>query len=157
MSAFGLDLQSIELELIGSHLFKLGLSFLLALPIAWDRERAERTLGLRTFPLVAMASTGYILIARSLFGPGAGELARIIQGLLTGIGFLGGGAIVKRGVTVHGSATAASIWSTAAVGLAVAVDRYEIAVVLTVANFLTLRYLRSLKDVLNEEADDGSG
>jgi putative Mg2+ transporter-C (MgtC) family protein len=151
-------IESLPIDLggVASHLWKLALSFFLVMPIAWDREREERSLGLRTFPLVAMASTAYILIASSIFGgQGASELARIIQGLLTGIGFLGGGAIVKRGFTVHGTATAASIWSTAAIGLAVAVDRFEIAVALTLANFLTLRYLKSLKDVVAEdELDD---
>ncbi len=127
------------------HLLLLGASFLLALPIAWDREQEERSLGLRTFPLVAMASTAYVLLARSVLGNASPELGRIIQGLLTGVGFLGGGAIVKRGVTVHGTATAASIWSTAAVGVAVAVGRFEIAVALTLANFLTLRFLKKAK------------
>lgn len=149
-----IDVLSIDLGRAAGHLLRLGLAFLFALPIAYNRERQEHSLGLRTFPLVAMASAGYILIAQTLFGWESAEHARIIQGLMTGIGFLGGGAIVKRGLTVHGTATAASIWSTAAIGAAVAYSRFEIALALMVATFLTLRWLRSLKDVVDQAQDD---
>ena len=150
---------SIDLERAGWQLLQLGLAFLMALPIAWDREQSERTLGLRTFPLVAMASCGYILIARSVVGWEGPEQARLIQGLMTGIGFLGGGAIVKRGISVHGTATAASIWSTAAVGAAVAYGRLEIALALTAANLITLRWLGTLKEAVSPspEKEDSSG
>ena len=53
--------------------------------------------------------------------------ARVLQGLITGIGFIGGGAILKSGGTVTGTATAASIWNMGLIGIAVAFDRYEIA------------------------------
>ena len=150
-----LELFNIDLGRAAGCLVQLGLAFLLALPIAWDREQEERTLGLRTFPLVAMASAGYILIAQTVLGWEDPEHARIVQGLMTGIGFLGGGAIVKRGLNVEGTATAASIWSTAAVGAAVAYGRIEIALALTIANFLTLRWLKSLKNVVDGDGDDG--
>lgn len=151
-----LEFLSIDLSQVVSHLVRLGLAFLFALPIAWDREQEERSLGLRTFPLVAMASAGYIMIAQTVFGYQASEQARVIQGLMTGIGFLGGGAIVKKGVNVHGTATAASIWSTAAVGAAIAYGRYEIALTLTVANFLTLRWLGALKPVVKSTERENS-
>lgn len=143
----------IDVKMMLSHLFRMMLAFGLALPVAWDREREGRTLGLRTFPLVAMASAGYILVAQSVLGFGSEGQSRIIQGLMTGIGFLGGGAIVKQGMSVRGAATAATIWSTAAVGAAVAYARYEIAVVLTVANFVVLRTMDPLKDAVNHDDD----
>ena len=146
-----------DLQRAGLHLLYLGLAFLFALPIAWDRERSEQTLGLRTIPLVSMASAGFILIAQTVLGWDAEGQSRVIQGLMTGIGFLGGGAIVKQGFTVRGTATAASIWSTAAIGAAVAYDRFEIALALTVVNFLTLRWVRRLKSVVDgTEANSGS-
>lgn len=144
----------IDVRTMLSYLFRMALAFGLAFPVAWDREREGRTLGLRTFPLVAMASAGYILVAQSVLGFGSESQSRIIQGLMTGIGFLGGGAIVKQGLSVRGAATAASIWSTAAVGAAVAYARYEIAVVLTIANFAVLRTMPPLKDAVND--DQGS-
>ncbi len=143
-----------DFDLIGFHLSRLAIAFVLALPVAWDRERAERTLGLRTFPLVAMASTGYLLMARTISGGDAGSEARFFQGLMTGIGFLGGGAIVKRGLDVHGTATAASIWNTAAVGAAVAYGLYEIGVLLSLVNFAVLRFLKPVKQQVGNDDDD---
>lgn len=64
---------------------------------------------------------------------------------MTGIGFIGGGAILKGGVSVHGTATAASIWNTGAIGAAVAYGRYEIAILLSLVNFATLHFLTPLK------------
>ncbi len=127
------------------HLGKLAIAFFVALPIGWNRERANNhRLGLRTFPLVSIASCGYVLVAQSVVSDDA--MARIIQGLITGVGFLGGGAIVQRGLDVHGAATAASIWSTAAIGAAVAFTRYEIAIALSLATFASLFGLTPLKD-----------
>ncbi len=127
------------------HLMNVAIAYVLALPIAWDREKEARSAGLRTFPLVAVASCGYMLLATSILGSSAESTSRIIQGLITGIGFIGGGAILKDRGSVHGTATAASIWNTGAIGAAVAFRRYEIALVLSVINFATLRLLTPLK------------
>ena len=135
------------------HLGALAAAFVLALPIAWERERSARQMGLRTFPLVALASTGYILVAQAALGDDPQAMARIVQGLMTGIGFLGGGAIVKQGVDVRGLATAASIWNTAAVGAAVAFDRYEIAILLSAVNFAVLRGMRPVKREIDDERE----
>ena len=140
-----------DFSVIGSHLLRMIGAFALALPIAWDRERAERTLGLRTFPLVAMASCGYLLLAQKVAPGDVGAQARFFQGLMTGIGFLGGGAIVKRGLDVHGAATAASIWNTAAVGAAVAYGLFEIALLLSAVNFAVLRGLGPMKEKVGDE------
>jgi putative Mg2+ transporter-C (MgtC) family protein len=127
-------------------LAKLLLAYAITLPVAWERERAARSAGLRTFPLVALASCGFMLLATMLFPDSSEAQARVFQGLITGIGFVGGGAILKTHDSVHGTATAASIWNTGAIGTAVAYGRYEIAVVLSTANFLTLRLLSRRKD-----------
>ena len=148
------DLLDIDFARAFDHLCRLGLAFVFALPIAWDREASDRSLGLRTFPLVAMASAGYVLIAQTVLGWESQEHSRIVQGLITGICFLGGGAIVKQGVSVRGTATAASIWSTAAIGAAVAWGRLEIALALSLATFLPIKWPRSLKDVGHGEASE---
>lgn len=132
---------------------RLAVAFVLALPVALEREKADKPLGLRTFPLVAVASTAYVMVGKVAFAGDLGAQARIIQGLITGIGFLGGGAILKQGMDVRGTATAASIWSTAALGAAVAYDRYEIAVVLALVNFFVLRSLKDLSDGVGQEVD----
>jgi len=124
---------------------KLLIAYALALPVGWYREREAHSVGVRTFPLVAMASCGYVLMANM---PGRFSLdaqSRVLQGLVAGMGFIGGGAILKSEGSVHGTATAASIWNTGVLGAAVATDRYWIAVVLSAMNLFALRVLLPLK------------
>ena len=92
---------------------QLLLALALALPIAIEREKSTRLMGLRTFPLVAMATCGFTLIGQSfLDNDNSGGMARIVQGIITGIGFIGGGAILKIEDKLVGTATAASVWLT---------------------------------------------
>ncbi|MGI0486746.1 MgtC/SapB family protein [Pantanalinema rosaneae CENA516] len=120
---------------------KIVIAFLLTLPIAWERERHTRSMGLRTFPLVAVASCGYVLTALGFLETDENAKARIIQGLMVGIGFIGGGAILKEGVNVRGTATAASVWAIGALGAAVGYGQYEVAVLMSIVNYFTLRVL----------------
>jgi putative Mg2+ transporter-C (MgtC) family protein len=131
---------------------KILIAYLLALPIGWEREREAHSVGVRTFPLVAMASCGFVLIGTALGGGDKDVRSRIIQGVITGIGFIGGGAIVKGNGSVHGTATAASIWSTGVIGCAVAQGRYDIGIVLSLLNLITLRLLYPLKKRLDSES-----
>jgi len=132
-------------SIVWANLVHLGIAYVLALPVAFDRDRAARGAGLRTFPLVALAACGYSLVGMSVLDTTDAE-ARVLQGLITGIGFIGGGAILKSKGTVHGTATAASIWNTGLIGIAVAFGRYEIAVLLSLINFVTLRYFKTNSD-----------
>lgn len=134
-----------DFALLGSTLFKVILSFLLVLPSALDRELSVHRMGLRTFPLVSVASCGYVLVVLPLIAENPDALARIVQGLMTGMGFIGGGAILKTDGHVRGTATAASLWLTGIIGASVAFDRYEIAVVMSLVNFLTLRVLTDVE------------
>lgn len=129
---------------IWSHFYHLVIAFTLAIPLGWDREKRSQSAGLRTFPLVALGSCAYMLTGIHVLDSTDAE-GRVVYGILTGIGFIGGGAILKDGGNVAGTATAASIWNTGAIGLAVAYDRYEIAIVLSVLNFLTFRVMNRLK------------
>lgn len=108
---------------------------------------------MRTFPLVAVASCGFVLMAVSLPGLQDGEQARIIQGLMTGIGFIGGGAIIKDGLSVQGTATAASIWTTGVIGAAVGYGRLEIAVVISLITLVVLQLLTEVKREINGERE----
>ena len=126
------------------NLLQLGIAYILALPLALDRERSSKGAGLRTFPLVAVAACGYTLVGISVLDSSDAE-ARILQGIITGIGFIGGGAILKEKGSVSGTATAASIWNTGLVGMAVAFHRYEIAALMSLINFVTLRYVAYFK------------
>ena len=124
----------------------IGAAFLLALPIGWERQEANRPAGLRTFPIVAIACCVFVLIGQRVF-PGSLEAqSRLIAGLMTGMGFIGGGAILKdpQGEHVRGVTTAASLWTMAAMGTAVAYREFEIAVALAVFNLVILRWLAPL-------------
>jgi putative Mg2+ transporter-C (MgtC) family protein len=133
-------LELINMAEIASHIAQLGISFALALPIGWDREQQTRTAGLRTVTLVAVSTCGFLMAGRASFFSEDAE-SRVWQGLITGIGFIGSGAILKTDTSVHGTAIAASIWTTAAVGASVAYSNYDIAVMLSLLNFAVLRWL----------------
>ena len=142
------------------HLAALAVAYLLALPIGWNREKQERSAGLRTFPLVAVASCGFIQAAESIVGDDPEAIARIVEGIITGMGFIGGGAILRMKESVKGTATAASLWATGAVGTAVGLGSYDVALVLSVIPMITLWVLSPLKSELvgesrHEAAGDG--
>jgi uncharacterized membrane protein YhiD involved in acid resistance len=67
-------------------------AYILAVPIGWNRERYERSAGLRTFPLVAVATCAFMLVGIDTL-PSPGAQARVLEGIITGMGFIGGGAI----------------------------------------------------------------
>lgn len=117
-------------------------AYLCALPIGWEERREKRTVGLRTFTLVAIGSCAYALVGKAISAGDPTADARILQGLVAGIGFVGGGAIVKRKDDVEGLATATGIWSTGAMGFATAYRLYALAVLLSLANLLILRRAR---------------
>src|SRR5580704_5725276 len=132
---------------------KIALAWLLVVPTGWWSEKQGNSVGIRTFPLVAMASCGFLMILDNVNGDGS----RVLQGLVTGIGFVGGGAIVRDGVNVRGTATAASIWAAGAIGAAVALGRIEIAVVLAVMDVFTMKALVPIKKQLDERRKERDG
>lgn len=149
-------IPDLEWSIVVLHIRDLLYAYVLALPIGWDREKHERTAGLRTFPLVAVAACGYMLVGLEALSSTDAE-ARVMEGIITGIGFIGGGAILKNVVKgegfVSGTATAASLWSTGAIGISVATGRLEIALTLSAMTFFTLRIMTSAKVLMNTPAD----
>ena len=132
---------------IGVHVVALAAAFALAVPIGWDREKRARSAGLRTFPLVALASCGFIQAAESL-GDSPEAMARIVEGIITGMGFIGGGAILRLKDSVKGTATAASLWATGAVGTSVGLGSYDVAIVIALITMITLWLLSPLKETI---------
>ena len=130
---------------------KILFAYLVVMPVGWYREREAHSVGVRTFPVVAMASCGYVLLGAQSAHMSAEAQSRIIQGLVAGIGFIGGGAILKSDSRVHGVATAASIWNTGVIGSAVALDRYLLAAVLAGLNLFALRVLLQVKQRLDQD------
>jgi putative Mg2+ transporter-C (MgtC) family protein len=136
-------LQSLDWATVWIVVQRIGITYALMVVIGWDREKETHSAGVRTFPIVGMASCGYMLILG--LHPDSGDQSRLLQGLITGVGFVGGGAILKEGATVKGTATAASIWNAGIIGAALAAGRYEVGVILTLLNWFTLRALSPLK------------
>jgi putative Mg2+ transporter-C (MgtC) family protein len=137
---------------------KLLVAYALAVPVGWYREQEAHSIGVRTFPLVAVASCGYVLVAVPLGQTDLAAQSRVIQGLVAGIGFIGGGAILKAegtNASVHGTATAASIWNFGVVGAAVAHDRWFLAILLASLNLFALRVLYPLKMRLMARKQNG--
>jgi putative Mg2+ transporter-C (MgtC) family protein len=136
------------------HLVHLLVAFLLALPIGWNRAREERGAGMRTFPLVAMASCGFVQTGISVIGPGATTQANIMQGVITGVGFIGAGAIMRQGEATTGNATAASIWTVGIIGAAVGYGYFDIGLILAVANLAVLKFRVPLSAAPARPSDD---
>ena len=141
---FNLDQNLIDLA-------KVAVAYLLALPVGWYREKEAHSVGVRTFPMVAVAACGYILIVTGATHVSLDAQSRVLQGIVAGIGFVGAGAILKSDNHIHGTATAASIWNIAAVGAAVAFDRYLVAALLALLNVITLRLLLPVKQKIDSE------
>jgi putative Mg2+ transporter-C (MgtC) family protein len=99
----------------------------------------------RTFPLVAVATCGFVQAAEGITQGHPEATARVIEGLITGMGFIGGGAILRLKDSVRGTATAASLWITGAIGMAVGLGVYDVAVMLAIVTFVTLKALTPLK------------
>src|SRR3712207_971270 len=96
-----------DLNVAAADVGRLLFAYLLAIPIGWNREREARSAGIRTFPIVAIASCDLGLVGLHITGADDDAYSRILQGLITGVGFVGGGAILKERGTVSGTATAA--------------------------------------------------
>jgi putative Mg2+ transporter-C (MgtC) family protein len=126
----------------GRMILDIVIAYLMALPVGWEREHHERSAGLRTFPLVCVASCALVVVSGTV---GPSEQSRVIQGLIGGIGFIGGGTILKSGLTVHGTATAAGILVTAVIGVSVGHHLYLLALVLSVLSLITLRVFQAWK------------
>lgn len=122
--------------------------------IGYERDVHGRPAGLRTHLIVALASATFMVVSNH-FGDyqryAAGSYialdpSRIAASVVTGVGFLGGGAILRTGLTVQGLTTAASLWLVAAIGLAAGGGMYLEAVVVTVIGIVALTLLRRFED-----------
>ncbi len=136
------------------HLIALAVAYGLALPIGWNREKEERNAGLRTFPLIAVASCGFVQAVETMMAHDPAAIARVLEGVIAGVGFLGGGAILQHKGSVRGTATAASLWVTGAIGVASGLGSYDVAIVLTGFVLFTLWVLAPLKPRQNERGEE---
>lgn len=134
-----------------SPLIAIAVAYLLALPIGWNREQEERSAGVRTFPLVAVATCGFIQAFETMSGGNAEAISKVVEGLITGIGFIGGGAILRKHDSVRGTATAASLWVTGAIGVACGLGAYDVALTLSLITLVTLWLLSPVHRAISDE------
>lgn len=118
---------------------------LLGALIGYERERRQSAAGLRTHMLVALGSAIFVLVPQQA-GMTSADLSRVLQGVISGIGFLGAGAVLKRDNPgeIQGLTTAASIWATAAIGITVGLGREATAILSTLMVLFILGVLLRL-------------
>lgn len=130
-------------------IFRLAISFILGAIIGIERQIRRRDAGMRTFTLICMGSTVAMLI--SIWLPQTypdflnGDPGRIAAQVLTGIGFLGAGAIIQNRGSIQGLTTAACIWVIAVIGLAAGAGMYMTAIITTLATLIVLLSMEKLE------------
>jgi len=133
-------------------LLRLGLAAVLCGAIGLERESRGQAAGLRTHILVGVGSALFTLVSAYAFTPNSPgsnvDPTRIAAQIVTGIGFLGAGTIIRQGLTVRGLTTAAALWIVAAIGMAAGAGYYVGAVATTVAVLVALVGLRQLRPTL---------
>ena len=134
-----------DLELIERLLLSAALGGLLGL----EREWRQKSAGLRTNILIAMGSTLFTMMSIDVSAGSGGDSTRIASGIVTGIGFLGAGAIMRTGAGVKGLTTAAMIWVNAAVGVAVGGGEYRLATIATVVALAVLVALNPVEKLID--------
>ena len=116
-------------------LFKFVLALFLGGAIGWQREHVGKEAGPRTYGLVTAGACLFTVISAYAFGSGD---SRIASTIVTGIGFLGAGMILQREDRISGLTTAAGLWVASAIGIAVGLNYYLLAIFTTIVIFLTL-------------------
>jgi len=120
--------------------------------IGLEREYMQKPAGLRTNILIALGSALFTIVS-TVVGGGGGTPDRIAAQVVTGIGFLGGGAILRSGTTVHGMTTAATIWVNAAIGMAAGAGEYALAAGSTIITLIVLAVLPPIERYFSRRRD----
>ena len=135
------NLNSLEVNLPNS-VFRLIVSMLLGMVVGAERKRKGQTAGIRTFALISMGACLAMLLSiyvpQEYLGLKNGDPGRIAAQVITGIGFLGGGAMIQMRGTIKGLTTAAGIWITAIIGMAVGIGMYTVSICTTCLVLVTL-------------------
>ena len=132
-----------------SDLIAMLVSTLLGTLVGWERELGRKPAGMRTHALVCAGSTMFVLVTHHAVRDLAGanvhlqlDPTRMIHGVITGVGFLGAGSILRTEGYVHGLTTAASVWMVAAIGVSVGVHAYPLAATGTALALIVLEGFR---------------
>ena len=145
------------MEEVLRDLIPMTLSLVLGTLVGWERQMGRKPAGLRTHTLVCLGSTMFVLTtsyAYAAYGGHSLDATRIVHGVVTGVGFLGAGSIMRQEGYVHGLTTAASVWMVAAVGVAVGVHAYPLAVIGTLFALIVLEGYRWVERFLSPSSDE---
>ena len=148
------SLFDFDWDVMLAYTVQMVLAFGLVLPVGFNRESSRQSIGLRTFPLVSLASCCFTLLGFELNGDEDSLMGEVLGGIITGIGFVGGGAILQKDDRIEGTSTAAAIWAAGCVGVAVAMGRLEIAVLISVFMVGIFYFVSPLKEKLSKDNDD---
>ncbi|MBE0433432.1 MgtC/SapB family protein [candidate division WOR-3 bacterium] len=129
---------------------RLAVSVVIGGLIGLERELGGKPAGFRTITLVCLGSTIFMMIGAELAVAGS-DLGRIIAGVVTGIGFLGAGAIIRARGEVYGLTTAATIWLASGLGLAVGIGYYLLAIIASLFVLVVLRLLGIVEKALSKK------
>ncbi len=148
-------LSNIFETLDASALWQLGLATLLGAIVGIERELSGHPAGLRTNILIAVSSCLFTILSIHAFPltGAAQDTARVAAQIVTGVGFLGAGAVIQTKQAVHGLTTAATIWMVAAVGMAAATDLYLLAIFTTLLTTGVLVILAPLSTRISARSD----
>lgn len=139
---------------LGDAILRLAAAAGLAGVIGFERQVAQKEAGLRTHMLVGLGAGVFALLSIEAF-PGS-DPARVAAQIVTGVGFLGAGAIFRHGVSVRGLTTAAGMWTAAAVGMAAGLAEYEVALVATGVAVVVLYVVGVIQWLLRGRVDDAT-
>jgi putative Mg2+ transporter-C (MgtC) family protein len=128
----------------GHIALRLGVAGVLGGAIGLERELRERGAGLRTHTVVCVGSALFTIVSAYAFASSHVDPTRIAAQVVSGIGFLGAGAIIRQGLSVRGLTTAATLWLVAAIGMSAGAGYYWAAVIATAGGIFTLGPLRIL-------------
>lgn len=146
------DINTVEVNTVSS-VFKLMLSLVLGCIVGFERKRKGQSAGLRTFALISMGATLAMLLSiyvpQEYLGLKNGDPGRIAAQVISGIGFLGAGAIIQMKGSVKGLTTAAGIWMVATLGLAVGVGMYLVSIIATGLILFILVQLERIEHRIN--------
>ena len=148
--------NAVEVNTVGS-VYKLVLSMLLGAVVGYERKRKGQSAGVRTFSLISMGATLAMLLSiyvpQEFMGLKNGDPGRIAAQVITGIGFLGAGAIIQMKGSVRGLTTAAGIWMVAIIGMAVGLGMYWLSVVASLLILFILVQLERIEEYISRGSE----
>lgn len=140
----------------GELIFRLVTAVLLGGVVGLEREWRNKEAGLRTNILIALGSAAFTLMSIELTDGRTGDTSRVAAQIVTGIGFLGAGAIMRRDGGIQGLTTAATIWVNAAIGVAAGGGEFHLAVIMTVITLLVLLVSAAARKIHRSSAPAGN-